>query len=65
MLARHIYKDVESYHTNIQKNYYEKIPGLYELIKDKQVFYIAEPHYKNVSRTKSIVQIIKIEHGLD
>ncbi|MBI4053577.1 MAG: Lrp/AsnC family transcriptional regulator [Candidatus Diapherotrites archaeon] len=64
LMLRHIYKDVESYHHNMQR-YYEQIPGMYDLIKDKQIIYATEPHYKNVSRTKSIVQLVKLKRGLE
>jgi len=64
LMFRHIYRDVESYHNNIQR-YYEHIPGMYDLIKDKQTIYATEPHYKNVSRTKSIVELVKLKRGLE
>lgn len=64
LLTRHIYKDIESYHLNEQKNYYESIPGFYDLIKDRQIFYATEPYYKNISRTNAIIEIIRKEKGL-
>ncbi len=65
IMARHIYKDIESYHNGSQTKYYEKIPGIYKLIKNREIFYGTEPIYKNVSRTKSIIEIIRKEKGLD
>ncbi len=64
LLARHLYKDIESFHLGTQKNYYEKLPGVFKLIKDRQIFYATEPLYKNMSRTKSIIEIIRREKGL-
>ena len=63
VLARHIYNDIESYHKNSEKNYFQAIEGLYDVIKDRQVFYETEPYFKNDSRTRSIIEISKIEHG--
>ncbi|MCD6434443.1 MAG: hypothetical protein J7L14_02430, partial [Candidatus Diapherotrites archaeon] len=45
MIARFINKDVESHHRCIQENYLS-IPGIYKLIKNQQIFYDIEPHYK-------------------
>jgi len=59
LLARHIYKDVESYHNNDLKNYYEAIPGIFKVIKDRQIFYATEPYYKSASRTRSIIELIR------
>ncbi len=63
VVARHLYKDVESYQKHTQQDYFEKIPGLYDLIKDRQVLFLTEPTFKNLSRTKSIIQILKKEKG--
>ena len=63
LIASHFYKDIESYHQGIQKNYYEAIPSIYKIIKDRQIFYITEPTYKHVSRTKALIEIIKKEKG--
>lgn len=65
LLASYMYSDVESYHRNEQEEYYKKIPGLYKLIKDKQVFYTTEPNYKFGSRTKAIIDVIKKSKGID
>jgi DNA-binding Lrp family transcriptional regulator len=63
LIARHIYEDVESYHKGSQEKYYQKIPGIYELITDREIFYGTEPHYKNESRTESIIKIIRQKKG--
>ena len=60
LLTRHIYKDVESYRKHIESYYYETVPDIYELIRDKQIFFTTEPIYKSASRTKSIIELIKI-----
>lgn len=65
ILARHIYRDIESFHEGTQKKYYEQLPGIYKLIKDRMIFYTADPTYKSDSRTKSIISILKREKGLD
>jgi len=65
LVARYIHRDVESFHRSEQEEYFEKIPGIYNLIKDRDIFYTTEPHYKNESRTKSIIEIIKREKGLE
>ena len=65
IMASHIYKDVESYHAGMQEKYYEKIPNIFDLIKDRQIFYATEPLYKNASRTASILKIMKKARGLE
>jgi len=59
------YPDVESYHKNLQENYVKKIPDYYEVVKDRQVFYLTEPTFKRGSRTDSIIQLMKRSSGLD
>ncbi|MDD5162976.1 MAG: hypothetical protein PHD95_02095 [Candidatus ainarchaeum sp.] len=65
LLARFLYRDVESFHHELQKKYYDAIPGFYDLVKNRQVFYATEPQYKGSSITDSIIQILKKEKGLD
>jgi DNA-binding Lrp family transcriptional regulator len=60
-----LYRDVESFHKHFSKNYFESVPDLFDLIKDKQVFYFTEPFYKMSSRTESIIKIIRFERGID
>lgn len=64
LMARHFYKDIESFHKNEEENYFKKIPGLFRLIRDRHTFYVTEPHYKSSSRTFSILETIKREKGL-
>ena len=65
LIVRHIYRDIESYHQWMRKNYYEVVPEIYDFIRDRQVFYEIEPHYKAVSRTGAIIKLIKMEKGLE
>ncbi|MBU1121065.1 MAG: Lrp/AsnC family transcriptional regulator [archaeon] len=65
LMVRHFYSDVESFHDNSQKNYFEKIKGIYDLIQDRLIFFSTEPFYKSVSRTKSLIDVIKKEKGID
>lgn len=65
MVSRHIYKDVESYHADLSKKYSEAIPGLSDLIKSREIFYITEPLYKSDSRTESMVRAIRRARGHD
>lgn len=65
LMISHIYKDVESYHAGLNKKYYSKLAGIYSVIKDRQIFYLTDPVYKNESRTKSVIEIIKKEKGYD
>jgi len=58
VIRRHIHKDVESYHNQLQKRYMP-IPGYHDLVKDTQSFFSVEPTFKNESRTKSIIELIK------
>jgi len=63
ILSRHIYKDIESYHRESQERY-RGIPGFYSLVKDTQSFFSVEPIFKQASRTKSIIDLVKKERGL-
>ncbi len=63
-LSRHIYRDIETYHAESQKRY-RSIPGFYDLVKDSQSFFSVEPIFKNASRTKSIIELIKKERALE
>ena len=65
LVGRHIYKDIESYHSNLQEKYLQKLPDLFEIIKDKQVLYEAEPVYKMSSRTDSIIKLARRDSGLE
>jgi DNA-binding Lrp family transcriptional regulator len=65
LLLRHFYRDVESFHSSTQKNYYEKIKGIHKLIKDRQIIYATSPFYKIASRTSCIIEILKREKGID
>ena len=63
MMASHIYTDIETYHLDSLKKYYESIPGIFKLIKHKQIFYVTDPYYKNESRTQSVIDIVKNSKG--
>jgi DNA-binding Lrp family transcriptional regulator len=65
VLSLQFYKDVESYHKNLQDNYVKKLPNYYEIVKDRQVFYLAEPTFKRGSRTDSIIRLMRGSAGLD
>lgn len=65
LMLRHYYKDVESFHADWEKNFTKKIPGLFRLVRDRQVFYLAEPVYKEASRTDSVLSLLKSERGLE
>ena len=58
ILCRHIYRDVESYHSDWQKRYMS-ISGYHDLIKDRQSFFSVEPIFKNESRTSSVIELVK------
>ncbi len=58
VIRRHIHQDVESYHNEVQKRYMS-IPGYHDLVKDTQSFFSVEPTFKNESRTKSIIELVK------
>ncbi len=65
LMSHHIYKDVETYHKDINHKYYEQIPKIFEAIKDRQIFFETEPFYKMNSRTKIMIDIIRKEKGFD
>ncbi len=59
------YKDMESYHKNLQEHYVKKIPNYYDLVKDRQVFYQTEPTFKRGSRTNSMIEILRKEVAVE
>jgi DNA-binding Lrp family transcriptional regulator len=65
VLSFQFYKDVESYHKNLQERYVQKIPNYYDVVKDRQVFYLTEPTFKRGSRTNSIIEILRRDAGID
>lgn len=65
VMSWQFYKDVESYHKNLQERYVKKMKSYYDVIKDRQVFYLTEPSYKKGSRTDSIVDILRKDSGFD
>ncbi len=65
LMARHIYRDIESYHRDMNENYFGKIGGIHDFIKAKETFYVTEPFYKLGSRIDSLVSIIRKSRGLD
>jgi len=65
VMSSQFYKDVESYHKNVQENYVKKIPNYYEVVKDRQVFYQTEPTFKRGSRTDAVINVLRKEAGFD
>ena len=65
VISFQFYRDVESYHKNLQDNYIKKIPDYYDIVKDRQVFYLTEPTFKRGSRTDGIIQLIRKDAGLE
>lgn len=65
LMSHHIYKDIESYHKDMTKRYYEGLPKIFDVIKDKQIFFETEPFHKIESRTKTLIQLIRKEKGFD
>ncbi|MBT4597201.1 MAG: hypothetical protein HOC95_04460 [Candidatus Diapherotrites archaeon] len=65
VLSTQFYKDVESYHKNLQELYVTKLQDYYEVVKDRQVFYLTEPTFKRTSRTDAVIQVWRKEAGLD
>lgn len=65
ILARHIYPDIESYHADTNKKYFETLQGIHSLIKNKDILYITEPTYKANPRTESIIKSLRKQKGLE
>jgi DNA-binding Lrp family transcriptional regulator len=61
-LSRHIYRDIETFHAESQQRY-RSIPGFYNLVNDTRSFFSVEPVFKNTSRTKTIIELIKRPRG--
>lgn len=65
VMSWQFYKDVESYHKNLQDRYVTKMKSYYDVVKDRQVFYLTDPKYKKGSRTDSIIEIMRKNSGID
>ncbi|MFH1752391.1 MAG: hypothetical protein ABH821_05650 [archaeon] len=65
ILARHIYPDVETYHTGVEEKFYGSMKGIHDLIKDRQIYFTSIPFYKDSSRSESVLKAIKKQKGLD
>jgi DNA-binding Lrp family transcriptional regulator len=65
IIVYRFHADVESYHKNLQEKYIKKIQNYYDVVKDKQVFYLTSPTYKKTSRTNSIISALLEKHGLN
>ena len=65
LMARHVYKDIESYHKDMNENYFGSLEGIHDFIKAKETFYVTEPFYKLDSRIDSMVKILRKTRGLD
>ncbi len=65
IVQRHIYRDIESYHRQVNEKYFEKIDGIHDFVKRRDIFYVTEPFYKMSSRTGSLIEIIRKERGID
>jgi DNA-binding Lrp family transcriptional regulator len=65
VMSQQFYKDVESYHKNLQDRYVKKINNYYDIVKDRQVFYLTEPIFKRGSRTDSVIEILRHDAALD
>jgi len=55
---------METFHAESQERY-RSMPGFYDLVKNTQNFFSVEPVFKNESRTKTIIDLIKREKGLE
>ena len=57
-------KNIEEYHINFKKKYYETTPSLYETIKQKNNFYLSEPIYKKRNEIDTLIELLKEEKGI-
>lgn len=64
LMARHIYKDIESYHKGVNEKYFEKLSGIQDFVKAQETFYVTEPFYKLDSRVDSLIATIRKARGL-
>ena len=65
LVARSIYRDIESYHKEVNKNYFEKIEGIHDFVKSKNIFYVTDPFYKTDSRTDTLIKLVRKARGYD
>ena len=59
-----LFKNIEEYHINFKKKYYETTPSLYETIKQKNNFYLSEPIYKKRNEIDTLIELLKEEKGI-
>ncbi|VVB99859.1 Uncharacterised protein [uncultured archaeon] len=65
LMARHVYRDMESCHRDMNDNYFASMDRIHDFIKAKETFYVTEPFYKLDSRIDSMVRILRKSRGLD
>jgi len=65
MVARHIYRDIESYHRGMNEKFFEKLSGIHDFVKSREIFYVTEPFYKAESRTSSLIKVVRKARGYD
>lgn len=58
------YRTIEEFQQNKEKNYYQKNPEFYDLIKDKQIFYLTNPTFKRGSRSDNVIDLLQEERGM-
>jgi hypothetical protein len=58
------HRDIETYHKNLQEMYIKKLQNYYDVVKDRQIFYLTSPTFKKMSRTDAIIDVLLDRHGL-
>tara|TARA_Y100000310_G_C20702563_1_gene831289 strand:+ start:3657 stop:4196 length:540 start_codon:yes stop_codon:yes gene_type:complete len=65
LVARHIYEDIETFHEAVNKKYFEKLDGIHDFMKRRDIVYVTEPYFKMESRTGAMIKILRESRGYD
>ncbi len=58
-------KNVEDYYNNVQRQYFYNSPEVYDLVKERTVFYLSDPTYVQKSHSSTLIDILEKEQGIE
>lgn len=56
-------KNIEDYYKDFQEKYYQKIPNIYDFIKDRSMCYLSEPTYKKKNEIDTLIDLLEKNIG--
>jgi DNA-binding Lrp family transcriptional regulator len=56
-------KNIEDYYKDFQDKYYQKIPNVYDFIKERSICYLSEPVYKKKNEIDTLIDLLEKDIG--